>query len=194
MRSDRAIPISVGVILLAAIAAALLFTNLMARQGAGPTATFPTSVNGFEVIDVGAALDVGVRDDADDVAVRGWFQQSMPTGCAPPLGPTVPLFDDDCRVQLTWLLGEPERLIQIDLKAIGQSPPTGAALHPVFDGPGIGWARPLPQSGMSVPTPVVFIGHFDDPRAEGCRPEHLQLCRDRFVVTVVAWADGVENP
>jgi hypothetical protein len=47
---------------------------------------------------------------------------------------------------------------------------------------------------MSVPTPVVFIGHFDDPRAEGCRPEHLQLCRDRFVVTVVAWADGVDFP
>jgi len=194
VRGERAVPISVVVILLAAIAAAMLFTNLMASTGAGPTATFPASANGLDVIDVGAALDVEARDDVGEVAVRGWFQQAIPTGCAPPLGPTVPLFDDDCRVQLTWLMGAPERLIKVDSNGIEPGRPTGAALHPVFDGPGIEWARPLPQSGMSEPTPVVFIGHFDDPRAEGCRPEHLQLCRDRFVVTVVAWADGVDFP
>ena len=194
MRGERAVPISVVVILLAAIAAALLFTNLMASPGPGPTATFPASANGLDVIDVGAALDVEARDDVGEVAVRGWFQQAIPTGCAPPLGPTVPLFDDDCRVQLTWLMGAPERLIKVDSNGVEPGHPTGAALHPVFDGPGTEWAHPLPRSGTSVPTPVVFIGHFDDPRAEDCRPEHLQLCRDRFVVTVVAWADGVDFP
>jgi hypothetical protein len=30
---------------------------------------------------------------------------------------------------------------------------------------------------------LVFVGHFDDPAAEGCVPERIQRCRDTLVVT-----------
>lgn len=30
---------------------------------------------------------------------------------------------------------------------------------------------------------LVFVGHFNDPAAEGCVPERIQRCRDAFVVT-----------
>ena len=33
--------------------------------------------------------------------------------------------------------------------------------------------------------PVDLIGHFGDPASEGCRPENLDGCRDRFVVTAI---------
>jgi hypothetical protein len=32
------------------------------------------------------------------------------------------------------------------------------------------------------PTPIVVVGHFDDPRAADCRLEARQLCRDRLVI------------
>jgi hypothetical protein len=30
---------------------------------------------------------------------------------------------------------------------------------------------------------LVFVGHFDDPAAEGCVPERVERCRNAFVVT-----------
>ncbi|MDL2335822.1 MAG: hypothetical protein QFC55_07320 [Chloroflexota bacterium] len=41
------------------------------------------------------------------------------------------------------------------------------------------WAYP--------PTPVVLVGHFDDPRASDCQPEARQACLDRLVVDKVAF-------
>jgi hypothetical protein len=192
--NEERFPTGAALILVATGAAVLLLANLMGGAGDAPEASFPTSANQVPVIGVGEAIDIQARDDDGDIAVSGWFQQSMPVPCPAPLGPVVPLLDGDCSLDMAWLMAEPERLVHVEPNSMGVDSPTGAAIHPVFDGPGIAWARPLPQTGTSTPTPVVFIGHFDDSRAEGCQPEHLQLCRDRFVVSVVAWADGVDNP
>ena len=111
--------------------------------------------------------------------------------------PLVPVIEGPCAMT-GWLLAENESLVHIVIGpnsgSMETSSPSGPAFETAFDGPGIAWARPLPQQGDSVPTPVVLIGHFDDPRAAACQPKNQAECLDRFVVTVVAWADGVENP
>lgn len=188
------VPVSVAWILLAALAVALLLTNLMRQPDPSTSTGFPPTANGLAVVAVADAIEVQRLGADTEVAVSGWFQQSLPVPCPAPQPPVVQLLDGDCTIEMTWLMAEPESILRIDPNGMSGSSPTGPAIHPVFDGPDTGWARPLPQVGEAVPTPVVFIGHFNDARADGCRPEHQQLCRERFVVTVVAWVDGVENP
>lgn len=188
-------PVIVAVILLASIGAALFLTGLMRDSSAAPGSSFPTEAQGLQVINVADAIAIQAKDDASDLAVSGWFQHSMAVPCPPPPDPVVELLNGDCTIDMTWLMAEPESLIHTDRNSAGSSSPASPAVNPVFDGPlDIAWARPLPQIGDSVPTPVVFVGHFDDARAAGCQPADQGRCRDRFVVTVVAWADGVENP
>jgi hypothetical protein len=182
---------------------ALVLTGWMRGPGlnAGSTGLpsgAPTSVDGAIVVSVADALKVQAVENSSDFAVVGWFQQPYPLPCPAPLPPVVPLLNGDCTIPLTWLMQDPESLIQSTHDNSGGSnslhAPAGAGVNPVFDGPSTNWANPLPENGNSVPTAVVFIGHFDDPRAAGCAPADHQTCLDRFVVTTVAWANGVTNP
>jgi len=188
------VPVSVAFILLAAVGAALFLTNLMRAPKGEPGASVPATAGGLPVVTVPDAIAVQQLDAATDVAVTGWFQQSMPIPCPKPNDPIVPLLNGDCTIDATWLMQDPEGLIQIDANGMGMGSPSSAAFNVVFDGPDISWARPLPQQGISTPTQVVFIGHFDDERAQACGPVSFQLCLDRFLVTQVTWADGVDNP
>ena len=187
------VPVSVAWILLAALAAALFLTGQM-RGGGGTDDDFPAEVNDLDVIGVEEAIEVQRLGADTDFAVSGWFQQSLPIPCPFPEPPVVDLLNGNCTIEMTWLMAGPESTLRIDPNGMSGSSPSGPAVHPVFDGPDTGWARPLPDVGEATPTPVVFIGHFNDARAEGCGPEAQQLCRDRLVVTIVAWADGVDFP
>ena len=189
----RGVPILVGAILLAAVAAALFLTNLMRAPDKAPSASFPAEANGLDVITVADAIAILAADNSDDIAVSGWFQVPAPLGCPMPLQPTT-LLDADCSIDATWLMAEPESLIHVRSDGWDMTGPTGPAVNVVFDGANRSWEPISPQRGDSVPIPVAFIGHFDDARAVGCRPENHQLCLDRLVVTVVAWADGVDFP
>jgi hypothetical protein len=147
------------------------------------------------VITVLEAIEIQERDDDGVIAVAGWFAPAEPVPCPAPMPAVVPLLDGNCSIDFTWLMAAPETTRHMSgdtLVSIGS--PAGPAVHPVFDGPDTSWARPDPSDGERSRTPVVFIGHFNDARAGGCRAEEQQLCRDRFVVTVVAWADGVDFP
>jgi hypothetical protein len=188
------IPVSVAWILLAALAAALFLTNLMRTPDPSPSSDFPERANDMGVVTVADAIEVQRLGADSDVAVSGWFQQSLPIPCPAPLPPVVDLLNGNCTIDMTWLMAEPESTLHIDPNGMSGNSPSSPAINPVFDGPDTSWARPLPQTGDAMPTPVVFIGHFNDARAGGCRAEEQQLCRDRFVVTVVAWADGVDFP
>lgn len=189
---DRRVPVSVAWILIAALGAALLLTWLMRIPKAEPSTNFPAVAAGLPVISVLDAIDIQAGDDGRDIAVSGWFQQPFAMSCPAPVFPGVPVLEENCTIDFTWLMAEPESIIRIFPNGAEGGAPAGPAIHPVFDGPDTGWARPLPREGGSVPTPVVFIGHFDDARAAGCLPEARQRCLDRFVVAVVAWADGVD--
>jgi len=188
------VPVSVAWILLAALGAAILLTNLMRSPGTSSDSDLPATVNGLSVVTVPDAIEVQQLGADTDVAASGWFQHPAAIECPVPQQPVVLLLDGDCAIDFTWLMADEESLIRISRQSLDARSPLGPAVHPVFDGPDTDWVRPLPQEGGSSPTPVVFIGHFNDSRSEGCRPDNQPLCLSRFVVTVVAWADGVENP
>jgi hypothetical protein len=194
--SDRqGVPVSVALILLAALGATLLLTTLMRGSSDGPSSSFPAEANGLRVITVADAIEIQAKDDASVIAVAGWYAPPEPVPCIGPAPPIVPLLDGDCSIDFTWLMAAPESVRRMNgntLVSIGA--PAGPAVHPVFDGPDTSWARPDPANGERSRTPVVFIGHFDDARAEGCKPDVRQRCLERLVVTVVAWADGVDFP
>jgi hypothetical protein len=187
------VPVSVAWILLAALGAALLLTNLMRTSPASPAASFPVDANGLEVMTVVDAIRVRNADDARDIAVSGWFQAPFANSCPAPIVPLVPVIEGPCALT-GFLMAEPESIVHVRANSMETSGPTGSAIETVFEGPGTDWARPLPREGDSVPTPVVLIGHFDDARAAGCQPENQETCRDRFVVLIIAWADGVDDP
>ena len=186
-------PVSVAWILLAALGAAILLTNLMRTPDVLETETFPALANGMDVVSVPDAIEVQQLGADTDVAVSGWFQHPAAIECPAPQLPVVPPLNGDCAIDFTWLLRDAESLWHGEVNGMRMDNPAGPAIHPVFEGPDTSWARPF-DGRDSVPTPVVFIGHFNDARADGCRPEDQQLCHDRFVVTVVAWADGVGLP
>ena len=187
------VPVSVAWILVAALGAAILLTNWM-RMPSSSEGAFPSTANGLPVVMVPDAIEVQQLNAGSDVAVAGWFEQSPPLRCDSPQPPVVELLNGNCTIDATWLMSEAEGLVDMTADGIRASPPSSPAVNVVFDGPDTSWAKPLPQRGRSVPTPVVFVGHFDDKRAAGCNVEALQRCLDRFVVTDVTWADGVDNP
>jgi hypothetical protein len=187
------VPVSVAWILLATLGAAILLTNLMRSPDASMESGFPATANGLPVVTVPDAIEVQQLGADTDVAVSGWFQHPAAIECPAPQQPVVPLLDGDCAIDFTWLLSEAASLWHAEVNGMRMDNPAGPALHPVFDGPDASWARPF-DGRDSVPTPVVFIGHFNDSRAEGCRPDNQALCLSRLVVTAVAWADGVETP
>ena len=185
-----------AVIVAGFVAAALVLTGWL-RSGpsdATPSASFPAEARGMKVLTVVDAIAVQARDDASDIALGGFYQQPFLLSCPAPLGPVVQLFEGNCETRSTWLMANPESIVHASSNVIQGGGPSGPAFNVVFDGPGIEWANPLPQTGDSVPTPVVVIGHFDDPRAVGCQPENVQWCMDVFVVTVVDWANGAPLP
>ena len=191
-------------LLVGGVVLALVLTGWMRGGPANATGSFgqpsgaPKDIRGMAVISVSDAVTIQRGESSADLAVAGWFQQSSPIPCPAPLPPVVPLLDGDCTISMTWLMEDPESLTHVTRDANGggssSRAPVGAGVNPVFDGPSTRWATPLPISGDSVPTAVVFIGHFDDVRAAGCAPADRQACLDRFVVTTVAWANGVANP
>lgn len=198
----RALAVASAIVALTAVLA-LVATGALQRQPAeasarGLPAGAPATIRGSRVLSIPEAIAVQAKADASVLAVAGWYQQPYPVPCAAPIGPVVPLLDGDCSIGMTWLMRDPEVLVQVtrDASSVGggSHAPVGPAVNPVFDGVSTDWADPLPENGGSRPTPVVVIGHFDDPRASGCVPADRQLCLDRFVVTTVAWAGGHALP
>ena len=141
------VPASVGWILIAALAAALFLTNLMRAPDPSTSTGFPTTANDLDVVTVADAIEVQRLGADTDVAVSGWFQQSMPIPCPAPLAPVVELLNGNCTIEMTWLMAEPESTLRIDPNGMSGNSPTGPAIHPVFDGLDTGWARPLPRTG-----------------------------------------------
>jgi len=156
-----------------------------------PAAEFPRTIFGIDVLSVTDALDTRDRRDSTEIAVAGWYAPPEPVPCPAPLPPVVPLLNGDCSIDFTWLMAAPETVRHMSgnsLVSIG--PPAGPAVNVVFDGPDTSWALPDTGSGERARTPVVFIGHFADARADGCQPADRPRCLDRFVVDQVPWVDG----
>jgi hypothetical protein len=128
-----------------------------------------------------AADAIAVRDrgvDSSELAVSGWFERNV-VPCALRVD-NAEL--DKCSYDFTWLMAAPEQLSVTDATGAGSvHAPVGPAINLVTD-----W---LPAK-MGVPEQVALFGHFDDPAAARCSPDRQQVCRDRFVVDLVAWTVG----
>jgi hypothetical protein len=125
---------------------------------------------------------IAVRDggfDDREIAVSGWYASPGPVPCpAPPFdqrpNPTRPW----CPMTLTWLTEQREQ----------PKGPGSAALNPSL---ALVDASVLPNDADEVVS-VVFIGHFDDRRAEFCPAE--EDCADTFVVDRIDQVDGRDIP
>ncbi len=149
-----------------------------------PASAPPTEVLGLPVISVEEAIairDAG-RDDRE-IAVRGWLPPRRAVRCRAP----EPSFflEPDCQDAFSVLTSDREVLNSI--------PPDGAFLPVAMDD--IVWPTgPKDASSQIRATEVVVVGHFDDRRAGWCDPARIDVCRDRFVIDRVEWADGVTQP
>ena len=87
-------------------------------------------------------------------------------------------------------MGAPERLGHGVGDAGTAEIPSGPALNPIVT-PGIERA-PRDVTGLEpgAPVPVVFLGHFDDPRAVFCTATASPPCSRRFVVDMMAVVNG----
>jgi hypothetical protein len=161
-----------------------------------PTAGFPTTIFGIDVRSVPDAILVrdGIGDSPgeEEIAVAGWYQQAGPVFCpVEPTEPTEPAgpLDGGCTLATQWLMADPETLVPLPDTMLGGPSPAGPAIRPVFDRIEAGWGYPISVDD-SMPRPVVFLGHFNDARADDCRTEPRQECRALFVVDQVPWVDG----
>jgi len=149
----------------------------------------------IRVPDAIAIRDAGVDDR--EIAVAGWFTPSIRPvlRCAASL-PTRPL-QIGCGDDSMWLTLDAEPLIHRIGQQIGGSEPVGPALRPDLSGLDVSWQPAdfgIGSNGKSVPTDVVFVGHFDDRRAASCPEMERTACQDRFVVDSVAIVHGVQQP
>jgi len=48
----------------------------------------------------------------------------------------------------------------------------------------------IPRFRNRPPLPILFVGHFNDPRAAQCRPVAQQRCLDRLVVERLVQVGG----
>jgi hypothetical protein len=147
----------------------------------------------IQVTDAIAVRDAGVDDR--ELAVMGWFTPPRLVSCgpAPTADPVSPL-ESVCPDELTWLTENWESLVHVRGNRTDGSGPQGPALNPDLDELDSSWWPDLPIAGVdgdSAPIDVVFVGHFDDRRAELCPEAEVEACRDRFVVDAVATVAGM---
>ncbi len=156
------------------------------------SATLPSSIMGMPIIGVGdaiAARDNGVNDR--ELAVRGWFSPIGPMPCpyTPAMSPVQPV----CPDAWTVLMEEPQSLVTVVRDGFEGRDPSGPSFQIDLDDLDRTWAPDLPAVGPAMPIELVVVGHFDDRRSFAC-PGEVDLCRDRFVVDRVAFADGRPVP
>ena len=157
----------------------------------GPTpvaqATLPTEVDGLPVLTVSEAI---AKRDAgglgtNPIAVRGyWSDGSVGHSCAPPDQTTgeLEIYCHDREFGITEL-DEPIVVItNHGYMTEGSGPWLTPYLTEDIAGVADLFNLPIINGQRFPPTPIVVVGHFNDPRAEKCRPTARKLCRDRLVL------------
>jgi hypothetical protein len=165
-------------------------------QVPGGLAGLPTTVDGLNVMTVSEVLAARANGGLDEqaVALGGyWSDGSFGHSCAAPDGPTGEL-EIYCHDGESGITENDEPIMVVDHNG-SVTMAAGPALTPWFPGdldrlPEL-YNLPFINGQRHPPVPIVVIGHFDDPRAQDCRPVARQLCLDRLVVDrIVAFELG----
>jgi hypothetical protein len=165
--------------------------SVVASQSSGVP---PTQVLGLPVMSVEEAVAIrdGGRDDRA-IAVRGWFSPPLPfIRCRAPQ-PGAFYLEPYCGDSFAVLMRDPELLVSFPPDGMSARGPTGAHLQVELTQIDTTW-YPRFERGTWAPIDIVAIGHFDDRRAGWCEASKVDVCRDRFVVDRVEWADGSTLP
>lgn len=148
-------------------------------------------VDGLLVMTVSEAVAAHQAGSLPDgrVAIRGyWSNGQVPHTCVPP-----PPGEQPGELELRCSDGEfgiterDEPILVVDVRR-GQVTYTaqGPHLTPWFpeglDRVGELFTLPFINGQWYPPVPILVLGHFDDPRAEDCRPDQRELCRNRLVI------------
>jgi hypothetical protein len=180
--------VRLGGLVAAAAVVAVVAVALVARPttgpigSAGPTGA-PTTFGlpELSVDDAIAIRDSGVDDR--EIAVHGFLATFGPMPCPPPTTDLTTLNNPTrlwCESAQTWVMEQPEVLVNRTSTSVSGRPPSGPALKPglaLVDTSGLGL---LGESDF--PSAVVFIGHFDDRRADFCPVDVRAACADTFIV------------
>ena len=157
------------------------------------------TVDGLPLMTVSEAI---AKRDAGElgshrVAIRGyWSDASFIRSCVPPTGSpgVLEMYCVDGEFGITELAEPIDTISNRGLVTLG----TGPSLTPYFDNTLLGAAAlfnlPTINGQRYTPVPIVVVGHFDDPRATICRPEALQLCKDRLVLDRIIQFDPLSVP
>jgi hypothetical protein len=174
--------VRLGGLVAAAAVVAIVAVALSARPTTGPSGddgpTGAPTTFGLPVLSVEDAIairDGGVGDR--EIAVHGFLSGRQPIGCPADPRPPNPT-ELRCPGGSIWLMSAPESVVTRNGNSTTLHGPTGPALNPglaLVDTTGV-------ISDSDVATPVVFIGHFDDRRADLCSIDIRHTCADTFIV------------
>jgi hypothetical protein len=176
--------VRLGGLVAAAAVVAFVAVALVYRPTTGPIGSAAPTTFGLPVLSVAEAN--AIRDggvDEREIAVHGFLATFGPMPCPPPTTDFTTLNNPTrlwCESAQTWVMEQPEVLVSRTSTSVSARPPSGPAFKPglaLVDTTGLGL---LGES--DVPVEVVFIGHFDDRRADLCPTDVRVACRDTFIV------------
>jgi len=170
--------VRLGGLVAAAVVVAIVAVALVARPTAGPIGSAGPTTFGLPVLSVNDALairDSGVDDR--EIAVHGFLGGLAQVSCPYTPEPSNPT-ELRCPELNIWLMSAPESLVTHNGNSMTMHGPTGPALNPglaLVDMTGL-----FPETEAA--TPIGFIGHFDDRRADSCAVDVRHTCADTFIV------------
>ena len=147
----------------------------------------PAPSSSIASMSVSEALDAHAAATLPDgeATIRGfWTNGSIRHSCVPPLEQPGDL-EIYCYDGEFGITERDEPIMTIGDNGAVTYVATGPHLTPYLSTDTLGTELMAGLSGdrrRYPPIPIVFEGHFGDPRAADCRPEARQLCLDRFVV------------
>jgi hypothetical protein len=167
-----------GGLVAAAAVVAIVAVALATRPTTGPIGSAGPTTFGLPVLSVDDA--VAIRDsgvDDREIAIHGFLSGRVMMSC--PFTPHPPNPTElRCTEAFTWLMSAPESIVLRNGNSVTVHGPTGPALNPglaLVDTTGV-------ISDSDVATPVAFIGHFDDRRADFCPVDIRPTCADTLMV------------
>ena len=207
-RDRRWLIFVVAAALVATAGGALLFsggTSLPPTETASPrlaTSAQPSQaamVDGLPLLTVSEAI---AKRDAGDlgnhaIAIRGyWSDASVGHSCVPPTGTpgVLEMYCIEREFGITELAAPIETISNRGLVTPGAGPWLTPYLDNTLAGAETLFNLPIINGQRYTPIPIIVVGHFDDPRATICRPEALQLCKDRLVLDRIVQFDPLSVP
>jgi hypothetical protein len=166
-----------------------------------PEAPDVSHVDGLPVMTVGDALAAHEADQLPDgrVAMRGfWTNYAVGHSCVPPSENPGEL-EIYCHDGEYGITERDEPIWMVDLRSgqvtyTAQGPHLTPWLPDDLAGAEELFTLPFINGQWYPPVPIVVVGHFDDPRADDCRRDARQLCRDRLVIDRIVEFDPVAVP